>query len=147
MSSGKGKKCPNCGKAKFHREGQIYRCSNCYQSGWTATDPPRPGGGKGKRCQVCKKNTLHPLLRETKASALFILAYCEGCGATLFRLMIARKVARIPKKPPASSLRRRAEARRGPRANGTEEPAIIDQSTVRVPTGDRKEPKRGEQKR
>ena len=59
---------------------------------------------------------------------------------------LARSVAQIRKKPPAPSLRTRAEARRGPRANATDDSAIVDQSTVRVPTGDRQEPKRGEQK-
>jgi hypothetical protein len=56
-----------------------------------------------------------------------------------------RSVAQIPKKPPAPSLRTPAEARRGPRANATDEPTIIDQSTVRVPSGERQEPKYGQQ--
>jgi hypothetical protein len=54
---------------------------------------------------------------------------------------LARSVAQIRKKPPAPSLRTRSEARRGSRANITDEPAIIDQSTVRVPSGERQEPK------
>jgi hypothetical protein len=60
---------------------------------------------------------------------------------------LARSVTRIRKKPPAPSLRTRGEGRHGHHANGTDEPAIIDQSTVRVPAGDRQEPKHGQQKR
>jgi hypothetical protein len=59
---------------------------------------------------------------------------------------LARSVAEIRKKPAAPSLRTRAEARWGSRANPTDEPEIIDQSTVLVPSGDRHEPKRGQQK-
>jgi hypothetical protein len=57
---------------------------------------------------------------------------------------LARSVAQIPKKPPAPSLKTRGEARR---ARAADEPAIIDQSTVRVPAGDRQEPKHHQQKR
>ena len=29
--SGKGKKCPSCGEAKFQQYGQIFKCSGCGQ--------------------------------------------------------------------------------------------------------------------
>jgi hypothetical protein len=90
MPSGKGRKCPNCGESKFQRTGKLRHCSNCHRYGWTTKAPPTPGGGKGDYCNVCKKNTLHPLLSERRDDLRLIASHCKGCGATLFRLTRVR---------------------------------------------------------
>jgi hypothetical protein len=93
MPSGKGKKCPKCGRSTFQPSttGKLFRCSRCYFSGWTAAAPPKPGGGKGQFCHICKTNTLHPIFRPKVGDAGSVPVYfCKKCGATMLRAVLKR---------------------------------------------------------
>ena len=90
MPSGKGKKCPNCGAPKLQPYKKGYRCSGCYHRGWKDFALPRPDGGKGAYCYECKKHTLHKIEASTHKGARLVVKHCNGCGATLYRLMTKR---------------------------------------------------------
>jgi hypothetical protein len=82
--SGKGKKCPACGEAKFQKRGQVFKCSGCSHVGFYDKAPPHPGGGKGDFCHICKSNTLHKVYNRTHRNQRLTLYNCRGCGSVVF---------------------------------------------------------------
>jgi hypothetical protein len=82
----KGVTCPWCGHQKFRRgrvnnKDRAYsRCSNCDAVGWINA-PAGTGGGSGKKCANCEKQTLHVIFDGKHRS----VAHCtnKNCLAVL----------------------------------------------------------------
>ena len=55
----KGIKCPNCGRATLHQEGNNgLKCTQCdYEA--LRSDPNGPKPGKGQYCPMCKRWTVY----------------------------------------------------------------------------------------
>ena len=83
--SGKGKKCPACGEARFQKYGQVFKCSGCDHRGWYSEAPPRPGGGPGNLCNLCQTKTLHRIFNRKHHNQRLMIYACQGCGSVLFR--------------------------------------------------------------
>ncbi len=82
MPSGKGGKCPNCGKQKYQPAGAVRRCSSCGVTGFRGTLnllENAPGGGRGTRCHLCEKDTAMKLAPLDQGG---VLRHCFKCSST-----------------------------------------------------------------
>ena len=78
--SGRGQKCPECGRLTFYPPDTgtgARHCSQCGARGWHSSAKPS-AAGRGDACHICGNNTYRVIGAVGNAK----LKYCSICEAT-----------------------------------------------------------------